>query len=207
MIKFILLKLHACLLLPYIIKRPQGARINSRLLTELFSQKSLKYRKNMEDTYKILVNDKFEYQLKTEELDGLDIVTTTENSYHVLKDNEPYHLEILKADFNEKVYTVKVNSEIYQVRIEDQLDMLIDQMGFALSSVKDVSMIEAPMPGLILDINVRVGQAVNEDDPLLILEAMKMENVLTSPRDGIIKSVNVKKGAAVDKKHILIEFE
>jgi biotin carboxyl carrier protein len=80
-------------------------------------------------------------------------------------------------------------------------------MGFALSSVKDVSMIEAPMPGLILDINVRVGQAVNEDDPLLILEAMKMENVLTSPRDGIIKSVNVKKGAAVDKKHILIEFE
>jgi len=207
MIKFILLKLHACLLLPYIIKRPQGARINSRLLTELFSQKSLKYRKNMEDTYKILVNDEFEYQLKTEELDGLDIVTTTENSYHVLKDNEPYHLEILKADFNEKVYTVKVNSEIYQVRIEDQLDMLIDQMGFALSSVKDVSMIEAPMPGLILDINVRVGQAVNEDDPLLILEAMKMENVLTSPRDGIIKSVNVKKGAAVDKKHILIEFE
>ena len=80
-------------------------------------------------------------------------------------------------------------------------------MGFALSSTKDVGLIEAPMPGLILDINVRVGQAVNEDDPLLILEAMKMENVITSPRDGIIKSVSVKKGEAVDKNHVLIEFE
>ena len=91
--------------------------------------------------------------------------------------------------------------------ISDHLDLLIDKMGFALSSSKDVGMIEAPMPGLILDINVRVGQAVNEDDPLLILEAMKMENVITSPRDGIIKNVSVEKGEAVDKNHVLIEFE
>ena len=52
-----------------------------------------------------------------------------------------------------------------------------------------------------------IGQAVNEDDPLVILEAMKMENVITSPRDGIIKNISVEKGEAVDKKHVLIEFE
>jgi biotin carboxyl carrier protein len=63
------------------------------------------------------------------------------------------------------------------------------------------------MPGLILEIHVRIGQAVNENDPLLILEAMKMENVITSPRDGIIKSISVKKSDAVDKNQLLIEFE
>ncbi|MEN8787972.1 MAG: acetyl-CoA carboxylase biotin carboxyl carrier protein subunit [Flavobacteriaceae bacterium] len=161
----------------------------------------------MEDNYKILVNDEFEYQLTTEDLETLDIVPIAEDGYHILKVNKPYHITILDADFNAKTYTVKVNSEVYRVRIEDKLDLMIDQMGFALSSSRDIGMIEAPMPGLILDINVRVGQAVNEDDPLLILEAMKMENVITSPRDGIIKTVNVKKGEAVDKNNVLIEFE
>jgi biotin carboxyl carrier protein len=63
------------------------------------------------------------------------------------------------------------------------------------------------MPGLILEINVAVGQHVAENDPLLILEAMKMENSFLSPRDGIIKSIVVVKGQAVDKGQLLIEFE
>ena len=63
------------------------------------------------------------------------------------------------------------------------------------------------MPGLILDIHVKEGQEVKEDDALLILEAMKMENVLTSPRDGIIKSISVSKNDTVDKNQLLIEFE
>ena len=67
--------------------------------------------------------------------------------------------------------------------------------------------IKAPMPGLILEINVSVGQEVKENDPLLILEAMKMENCFLSPRDGVIKSIAVEKGNAVDKGQLLIEFE
>ena len=63
------------------------------------------------------------------------------------------------------------------------------------------------MPGLILEINVKEGQEVKENDPLLILEAMKMENVINSPREGIIKSVEVKQGQTVDKNMLLIEFE
>ena len=46
--------------------------------------------------------------------------------------------------------------------------------------------------GFILEINVKIGQEVKENDTLLILEAMKMENVLSSPREGIIKSIAVK---------------
>ena len=161
----------------------------------------------MEETYKLNVNNEFDYSLDSEHIEGLDIQVVNTKSYHILKDNLPFHTEVLQADFLNKQYTIKVNSGIYNVAISDHLDLLIDKMGFALSSTRDVGTIEAPMPGLILDINVRVGQAVNEDDPLLILEAMKMENVITSPRDGIIKNISVEKGEAVDKKHVLIEFE
>ncbi|MGI9546763.1 MAG: acetyl-CoA carboxylase biotin carboxyl carrier protein subunit [Flavobacteriaceae bacterium] len=161
----------------------------------------------MNHTYKIKVNEEFEYDLNSEDLDALDVVGSGHSAYHVLKENIPYHAEIVLADFNAKKYAVKVNSEIYEVSIADHLDLLIDQMGFDLSFSKDIDTIEAPMPGLILDINVRVGSAVNENDPLVILEAMKMENVITSPRDGIIKNITVKKGEAVDKDHVIIEFE
>ncbi|PHK07691.1 acetyl-COA carboxylase, partial [Nostoc linckia z13] len=64
-----------------------------------------------------------------------------------------------------------------------------------------------PIPGLILEISVSVGQEVKENDNLLILEAMKMENTFVSPRAGVIKSIAVNKGDAVDKGQLLIEFE
>ena len=63
------------------------------------------------------------------------------------------------------------------------------------------------MPGLILEINIEEGQEVKENDPLLILEAMKMENVINSPRDGVIKSIAVSQGNTVEKNALLIEFE
>ena len=80
-------------------------------------------------------------------------------------------------------------------------------MGFSTGSTKNVDAIHAPMPGLILEINVSIGQTVKEEDPLLILEAMKMENVIASPRTGTIKSISINKGEAVEKKQLLIEFE
>ena len=80
-------------------------------------------------------------------------------------------------------------------------------MGFEVGKTKQINAIKAPMPGLILEINVSVGQEVKENDNLLILEAMKMENSFSSPRDGIIKSIAVFKGDAVDKGQLLIEFE
>jgi biotin carboxyl carrier protein len=80
-------------------------------------------------------------------------------------------------------------------------------MGFDISSSKMIDEIKAPMPGLILEINVKVGQEVKENDALLILEAMKMENVLTSPRSGFIKSISAKKSDSVEKNQLLIEFE
>src|SRR5690606_27194093 len=124
-----------------------------------------------------------------------------------LKDSKSYQAEIIHNDFLNKSYKVKVNDSEYEVSIATELDQLIKELGFEVGSSKQVNAIKAPMPGLILNIHVEVGQEVQENDPLLILEAMKMENSFNSPRAGKIKSILVEKGQAVDKGQLLIEFE
>ncbi|MCK5441235.1 MAG: acetyl-CoA carboxylase biotin carboxyl carrier protein subunit [Maribacter sp.] len=161
----------------------------------------------MDSTFKVMVNENMSFDITNEDIVNIDSLSISENMYHILQDNKPFVAEIISSDFNQKSYIIKVNNNRYDVDISDGLDLLIKQMGFSLGTSKNVESIYAPMPGLILEINVREGQAVNENDPLLILEAMKMENVITSPRDGIVKSVSVEKGDAVEKKQLLIEFE
>lgn len=157
--------------------------------------------------YKAKVNASYEFEINTDAVEQLDAVETSKNQYHILHDNASIKAKILDTDFNDKRYRIKVNNNIYEVKISDALDQQITAMGFAIGTAKKVNNIKAPMPGLILEINVSVGQDVKEDDPLLILEAMKMENVINSPREGVIKSIEVKQGDTVEKNSLLIEFE
>jgi biotin carboxyl carrier protein len=161
----------------------------------------------MDSTYKLSVNNSNTFELTENDLKNLDAVSLDNSKFHVLKDNKPYKAEIISSDFIAKKYTVKVNNNWYEVTISDALDQLINSMGIERGRTKIINAIKAPMPGLILEISVEVGQSVKENDPLLILEAMKMENSFLSPRDGVIKSIAVEKGHAVDKGQLLIEFE
>ena len=161
----------------------------------------------MSNTYKLSVNNANAYALTESDLKNLDAVSVEKNKFHVLKNHKPHKAEIVSADFLAKKYTIKVNNTTYEVAIEDALDILIKSMGIERGRTKVVNAIKAPMPGLILEISVEVGQTVKENDSLLILEAMKMENSFLSPRDGVIKSITVEKGQAVDKGQLLIEFE
>ena len=67
--------------------------------------------------------------------------------------------------------------------------------------------VEAPMPGSILDVNVKEGDTVAVDQLLCILEAMKMENEIFSPYAGTVKEVHVKKGDSVDTAAALVTIE
>ena len=157
--------------------------------------------------YKVNVNDTFHFDLEKESISKLDAVKTDWNQFHILHQNTPYKAEIISSHFHQKNYTVKVNNSTYSVSITNALDLLIKELGFEVGLTKQVNAIKAPMPGLILEISVVVGQAVKENDNLIILGAMKMENSFLSPRDGVIKTISVAMGDAVDKGQLLIEFE
>jgi biotin carboxyl carrier protein len=157
--------------------------------------------------YQVKVNGEWSFQMDSDSLVHYDQARLSSDSFHVIHDSSSFDVQILNSDFNTKKYLVSVNGKPYDVAISDPLDQLISTMGFEIGASKNVSHIQAPMPGLILDIQVSEGDEVKEGDSLLVLEAMKMENVILSPRAGIIAKIAVKKGAAVDKKSLLIEFK
>ena len=60
------------------------------------------------------------------------------------------------------------------------------------------------MPGNIMKVNVKVGDAVKKGDVLVVLEAMKMENDVCAPQDGVVASVEVSQGATVETDAVLV---
>ncbi|MBN2397856.1 MAG: acetyl-CoA carboxylase biotin carboxyl carrier protein subunit [Deltaproteobacteria bacterium] len=67
--------------------------------------------------------------------------------------------------------------------------------------------ITAPMPGNIVEILVKVGDAVSENDEVIILEAMKMENPIFAPCDGTVKEIKVKEKDSVEADQVLMILE
>ncbi|MCL4121821.1 UNVERIFIED_CONTAM: hypothetical protein GTU68_029708 [Idotea baltica] len=63
------------------------------------------------------------------------------------------------------------------------------------------------MPGLIHSISIQEGESVKKGDPILILEAMKMENIIKSPGEGIVNKIHVSPQSSVEKNELLITFE
>lgn len=65
---------------------------------------------------------------------------------------------------------------------------------------------QSPIAGLVVKVNAHVGQQIKLNDPLLVLEAMKMETNITSPVNGTVKAVNVNAGDPVQAGQVLVEF-
>ena len=135
-----------------------------------------------------------------------DLVQLADGYFHILYKNKSYRAEIVKTDPETKSFTFKINGNSYTVNLKDKFDLLLEKMGMNTTASSKVNSIKAPMPGLIIDLKIKVGDSVQPGDALLILEAMKMENILKSPGEGVVKNVKVKKGDSVEKGQILVEF-
>lgn len=135
-----------------------------------------------------------------------DLQKIDEHYFHILYNNKSYRAEVVKADHATKSFLIKINNRTYPVELKDRFDLLLEKMGMNASAIAKVNNVKAPMPGLIIDLKIKVGDTVKTGDTLIILEAMKMENMIKSPGEGIVKSVKIKKGESVEKNQVLIEF-
>ena len=111
----------------------------------------------MSTKYKVKVNKDFDFSLSDQDVINTDIIKTLDSQFHILQDQQSYNSEIITSDFISKKYTVKVNSNIYEVDISNELDMMISEMGFSIGASKQVNSIKFLMPGLIIDVKVTVG--------------------------------------------------
>jgi len=91
--------------------------------------------------------------------------------------------------------------------VKDEVALLLEQFGFDDADSTAGREIHAPMPGLVLQVLVEPGQAVEEGEGLVVLEAMKMENELRATLSGTVAAIHVAPGDAVGKNVLLIELE
>lgn len=136
----------------------------------------------------------------------LDHVVLPDGQSHIIYKGKSYLVTIEHFDKNQKTLQVRVGNQHHTVKLKTSLDQLLEKMGIAEESSAKVNILKAPMPGLIIDVMVKEGSKVQKDDPLLILEAMKMENVIKSPGNGQVASIKVGKGESVEKNQVLVTF-
>lgn len=136
---------------------------------------------------------------------SLDVHDNGDGKLHIIFKNKSYNAEILSSEG--KSYRIKLGSNIYELNLEDEHDLLLRNLGMEDTSSAKAKNLKAPMPGMVLDVLIETGQQVSKNDPLLILEAMKMENIIKAPADGFISKISISTGQAVEKNELLIEFD
>jgi acetyl/propionyl-CoA carboxylase alpha subunit len=161
---------------------------------------------NIRKAYSVKAND-FVFSLDDTDIAAVDLVQKSPNAFNLIKDHRSVNVLLLDTDPSGKKMNIEVDGESFVVEIKDELDLMLDKMGFGAASVKQIKEIKAPMPGLVLEINVTDGQEVAEGQKILILEAMKMENIILIHTNAKIKKIIVSAGQAVEKGQVLVELE
>ncbi|TVR86114.1 MAG: acetyl-CoA carboxylase biotin carboxyl carrier protein subunit [Saprospirales bacterium] len=157
--------------------------------------------------YSIEINDQYSFELSDEDIGNADIISSGANQYHLIHNGKSLQFEVKSLDLETKTLQIRSRGKIYHVKIKDQLDHLISNLGLEVDEQGADSDVTAPMPGLVLDLFVKAGDEVEADDQLLILEAMKMENVIKAPGKGVVDEVKINKSDGVEKGQVLITFK
>ncbi len=77
----------------------------------------------------------------------------------------------------------------------------------AVEAVEEAKLCRSPVTGIVIKVNVKAGQTIQANDPIMVLEAMKMETNVTAHGAGKVKSVRVAKGDSVKVNQVVVEFE
>ena len=124
---------------------------------------------------------------------------------YILWKNRKYPVEIVRSRQNK--YEILFNDISYTFTVETPFSL---QRMKVLSSSKgkaEQEIIKAPMPGKIIDVLVREGASVVRGEPVVILEAMKMQNEIVSPVNGTVVKVSAKPNTSVMKDDVLVEIK
>lgn len=156
------------------------------------------------------INDQ-EYQIRILEENLVEINGDTHQiNFQALGDHLTYSLLVDGKSFEVNVYQengtweVLMRGKRYSVRVEDERERLLRSAGGSSVLQEGKFCLQAPMPGLVIDIPVQEGDLVEKGDVLLILESMKMQNELISPQHGQVTGIRVEVHENVDRHQTLL---
>jgi pyruvate carboxylase subunit B len=104
-------------------------------------------------------------------------------------------------------YTLWVDGYRFEAEALDERTRAIRDLSAASAGPVGPAPVRAPMPGLIVRVNVKVGDTVQAGQGIVVMEAMKMENELRATAAGVVRSVEVTPGTAVEKGALLVALE
>jgi biotin carboxyl carrier protein len=119
--------------------------------------------------------------------------------------NHRYHCELVSRDQNKAI--IRVNGVEYKFSIESIFSYIRRGMINTDVNKAESNNIKAPMPGKIVDVFLAEGDLVNAGEPVLSLEAMKMQNEINANCNGVIKKIKVQQGQNVMKDELLVEIQ
>ena len=156
-----------------------------------------------------ILNSVVQLDLSQTDVDKFKVLEINYTKKEIILSNgsKKFECKILKENVIDQSYIVRINGEISTIRLIKQVEKTIEKLGIQKENQKNINVLKAPMPGLILDVVIKESELVKKGDPVIILEAMKMENILSSPVDGIVEEVKVNPQQTVEKNNILIKFE
>ncbi len=147
-----------------------------------------------------------QYTFQLTDVDNITLNDSDVINQIILDNNKSKLVSVKEVNHELKRYQIQIDGRTYQVQISDAVDQQILKMNLKSKKSNQLKELRAPMPGLVRQVNVQVGDQVDSGDALFILEAMKMENVLKSPVNGIVSDIFVKPGESVEKNQILLSF-
>ena len=118
-----------------------------------------------------------------------------------------HHSRELVVETQQQGYRVSLEGQIFDVRVADERHLRMASSRAEVSATDGDLQVNAPIPGLVVQILVQEGQEVAQNDPLIILEAMKMENEIRAQRAGVIRGVSVEVGQSVEGNAHLMTIE
>jgi biotin carboxyl carrier protein len=152
-----------------------------------------------------VVNTRFNFELN--EVVNWNIVEVKEGRFHIIYNNKSFIADVLTHDRKNKSFEIIINNNTYSVQLKDRFDELLHDLGMGAGNSNKDNDVKAPMPGRVLEVLVKEGDAVSEGDGLIVLEAMKMENIIKSTREGVLKRIQTAEGDSVEKNAVLLSYE
>ncbi|MDD4489698.1 MAG: acetyl-CoA carboxylase biotin carboxyl carrier protein subunit [Paludibacter sp.] len=135
----------------------------------------------------------------------IDFVEQEDFQYTFDRNGKRFHCELVSRDQNKA--TVNVNGVEYKFSLESIFSYVRRGMISTGEEKNAANNIVAPMPGKIIDIFLNEGDLVNAGEPILTLEAMKMQNEITAECNGVIQKIRVTKGQSVMKDELLVDIQ
>ncbi len=153
--------------------------------------------------YESVYKDALHHLLHDSEECAYDAVSLGDGRYSLIKNGKS---NLIHLQRHNDTYRVHVNGEYFELQVEDERTRRVKELVQSAQGGPGELVVRAPIPGVVIKINVQEGDSIAKGEALLILEAMKMENIIKADCDCRVEKIMAAESEAVQQDQELIQL-